>query len=49
VYQVAWCSGRAPKDWQTEVIITIHKRETGEDALTTGAFLSLVSLVCQVS
>jgi len=24
--QVAWCSGRTPKDWQSGVIICIHKK-----------------------
>ena len=52
VCQVAWCSGRVAKDWQTRVIIPYTKRKTGMSASTTGAFLSLASLEtyspCQV-
>ena len=41
VCQVAWCSARALKDWQTAMIIPIHERETGVNAPNTGTFLSL--------
>jgi len=44
VYQATWCPGRAPKDWQTGLIIPIHKKGTRENALTTGAYPSLASL-----
>jgi len=44
VCQVAWCSGDAPKHWQTGVIIPTRKRETGVNATTTGAFLFLASM-----
>jgi len=37
VCPVAWCSRRAPKDWQTGVIIPYTRRVTGLNALTTGA------------
>jgi len=37
VCQVAWCSGRTPEDWQTEVIIPYTWASEGGQ----GAFLSL--------
>ena len=43
VCQVAWCSGRAPKDWQTRAIIVIQKRETWVNAQITGTFVSVTS------
>jgi len=44
VCQVAWCSGRSPKDWKTGVLILMHKSETGVKALTTVVSLSLACL-----
>jgi len=43
VCQVAWCSGRTPKDWQNGAIISIHKKGTGVNALNFEASLSLAS------
>jgi len=41
VFHVAWCSGRAPKDWQSGLITQYTKKEAGVNAPITGAFLSL--------
>ena len=40
--KVACRSGLAPKQWQTSVIISIHKKETRENAPIIGAHLSSV-------
>jgi len=33
VRQVAWCSGGVPKDWQTALIIPIHKKEDRRECI----------------
>ena len=43
ICQVAWCSGRAPNDWQTGVIIPIHKKADRTER-TNYLRISLLSL-----
>ena len=43
VCKVACRTGQVPKQWQTSGIIPIHKKETRENALIIGAYLSSVS------
>jgi len=42
--QMIWCSRKAPKDWQTGVILPMDRKETERNATTTEAFLSLAFL-----
>jgi len=43
VGQVVWCSGKAPKDWQTRVIIPMHKKGDRSEC-TNYRGISLLSL-----
>jgi len=43
VWQVSWCSGRAPDDCQTRVIIPIHIKGDWSECTNNWAFLSLDS------